>query len=116
MKKEKKSVTIRFRCTKEEKEIIVKESNSFKSMTDYMHRRIFRSGASIVNPVELIRLLDEIVAEMGRIGNNMNQLARHVNRTGFMSEPMSSMYVGLLREYILEERELNKLFRKIISL
>lgn len=72
---------------------------------------------AVVNSKELIRYLDTAGAEMGRIGNNINQLAKHAN-TLQLQERLNPVIVNqfnrLFEEYIQVQKEFEVSLRKII--
>ena len=73
MEKENKNCIISFRVTAEEKKWI--EDHSY----DFVRDCVFKKDIVIING------LDEFSAQLRRIGNNVNQLARAVN-AGFVSQ------------------------------
>ncbi|RYE19979.1 MAG: plasmid mobilization relaxosome protein MobC [Sphingobacteriaceae bacterium] len=53
-----------------------------------------------MNGVNLISSLDKIGAELGRSGNNINQLARHantLNKIGKVDEPVMNRHCAVFR-------------------
>jgi hypothetical protein len=58
-------------------------------------------------------------AELGRAGNNINQLARHantLNKRGMLDETVIMEFNLLFREYALIRNETEKSLRQIIRL
>lgn len=78
--KENKSVIISFRVTPEEKKWIEDRSyGHYQLISDFVRDCVFKKDIVIING------LDEFSAQLRRIGNNVNQLARAVN-AGFVSQ------------------------------
>ena len=77
--KRSKKITARF-SEDEYKQIVTLGKTLGLSKTDLVRVRVLNEAKKIViNAGELIRCLDAIGAEMGRAGNNINQLAIHDN-------------------------------------
>lgn len=88
-------------------------SNLFRVMVLNNSDRVF------LNARELLKKLNVISGEMGRIGNNINQLARHTNTLNKNSNvPIGVVtnFNDLMTEYLLVEQELHKAFRDIYRL
>jgi len=71
----------------------------------------------VVNSKYLIRHLDNIGAEMGRAGNNINQLAKHANSLklqGAVPPSVAAKFNELLAAYIRMQQDLETALRKII--
>ena len=116
---------IRARVTEEEYSLV---TNQLKSLSmkesDYVRLMVLRPGSIKVkvNAHEVIRLLDHMGAELGRSGNNINQLARHanfLNKRGMLNAEIVVRFNDLFSEYIFLFRELEKemrlLFRQLKS-
>ncbi|WP_182982328.1 plasmid mobilization relaxosome protein MobC [Sphingobacterium sp. UME9] len=73
----------------------------------------------LVNTTEIMKLLDGIGTEIGRSGNNINQLARHANtlqQQGMLRAVLIRDLVPLLTEYVRLQRELEQSVRQLIRL
>ena len=71
----------------------------------------------VINSKDIIRHLDNIGAEMGRAGNNINQLAKHANSLklqGAVSPSVAAKFNELLEAYIGMQQALETALRKII--
>ncbi|MBD1424050.1 ribbon-helix-helix domain-containing protein [Sphingobacterium arenae] len=82
-------------------------------------RVLHHSKRMLLNATEMMKLLDSIGTELGRSGNNINQLARHANilqRQGVLTPALIHDLTPLLGEYIRVQRELEKTFRQLIRL
>jgi len=95
-----------------------KELNMTK--TELIRMRVLENADRVVvNSRELLGAIDSIGAEMGRVGNNINQLARHANllklqktlHPGIIAE-----FDTLFAEYLQIQQQLEVSLRKIIRL
>ncbi|WP_255563123.1 plasmid mobilization relaxosome protein MobC [Mucilaginibacter sp. 21P] len=90
------------------------------SKTELVRKRTLDKAAiTLVNAKELIVSLDHIFAEMGRIGNNINQLAKHVNTLklrGALSPLVVAQFDARLDLYIQIQQQLEVSLRKVIRL
>ena len=88
--------------------------------SDIVRIRVLQNAANmLVNTKELMKKLDTVGAELGRSGNNINQLARHANilhKQGLLSQSITTEFNSLLGEYITIQQELEKVIRQIIRL
>ena len=88
------------------------------SKTELIRMRILSDAkTTVINSKALIRNLDDIGAEMGRVGNNINQLAKHANILKLQNAltPMVAERFNLLFEdYIQVQQMLETALRKII--
>ena len=114
-----KKIDVRF--TEAEFGLILKlEKTLGISKADLIRNRILDgSERVIVNAAELIGALDLLCAEMGRAGNNINQLARYanaLNRQGILSVIVAERYNILLGNYQELQKRLEVLLRKMIRL
>ena len=72
---------------------------------------------SIINNVELIKNLDLIGTEIGRLGNNINQLAKYANiqiKSGKVNTSVIIDFIGVMDRYMKERRELAKAYRALV--
>jgi hypothetical protein len=88
------------------------------SKTDLIRMRILSDAKkSVINSRELIKYLDDAGAEMGRIGNNINQLAKHANTLklkGALNPAIIAQFNVLFEEYIQVQQKFEISLRKII--
>jgi len=73
----------------------------------------------LVDAKRVIATLDTIGAELGRSGNNINQLARHanvLNKHGLLAENVVIEFNSLFQDYIRIRNDTEKSFRQIIRL
>ncbi|WP_254526833.1 MULTISPECIES: plasmid mobilization relaxosome protein MobC [unclassified Sphingobacterium] len=90
------------------------------SRADIVRIRVLQhSKKMLVNTTEIMKLLDSIGAEIGRSGNNINQLARHANtlqQQGMLHSAIMRDLIPLLTEYVRLQRELEQSIRQLIRL
>ena len=115
----KRTKFINVRFTEEEyREITDLEKELSVSKTDLIRMRILSDAKSIViNSRELIKHLDSAGGEMGRIGNNINQLAKHANTLklkGELTANIITQFNKLFEEYIVVQQRFEIALRKII--
>lgn len=114
-----RKIDVRF--TEDEYKIILSLENSLGiSKTELIRRRTLdKAGSTLVNAKEMIVILDQIFAEMGRIGNNLNQLAKHANTLklqGALSPLVVTQFDLLLEKYLQIQQQLELSLRKVIRL
>ncbi|NGM71640.1 MobC family plasmid mobilization relaxosome protein [Sphingobacterium sp. SGL-16] len=89
----------------------------------YMNRaeliRTCLLGGKVVttHSLDLLKSLDPIGIELGRAGNNINQLARHVNmlnRQNKLDTAIVISFNSLLADYTQKQTELEKTLRQIL--
>lgn len=115
----KKSKFINVRFTDEEHKLVeALEKELGISKTELIRMRILSDAPrTIINSKELIRHLDHIGAEMGRVGNNINQLARHANTLnlqGALNSAVVGKFNALIDDYVKVQQQLEASLRKII--
>lgn len=82
-------------------------------------RVLHDSFAVLVDARQLLFLLDRVGAELGRAGNNINQLARHantLNKQGMLQGQVVLEFNRLFGQYLLLQRELDAAMRQLIRL
>ena len=90
-----------------------------KTVSDYMRALVLddQKSYSIINNVELIKHLDPIGTEIGRIGNNINQLAKYANiqiKSGKVNTSVIIDFIEVMDKYMKERRELFKAYRALV--
>ncbi|MDM1050483.1 plasmid mobilization relaxosome protein MobC [Sphingobacterium hotanense] len=90
------------------------------SRADIVRIRVLQhSKKMLVNTTEIMKLLDGIGTQIGRSGNNINQLARHANtlqQQGMLHSAIMRDLIPLLTEYVRLQRELEQSIRQLIRL
>lgn len=93
------------------------EASGNRSRSDFLRKKILNNKSSIVNPIELVKQLDKIGAEISRIGNNINQITRYANilslRGDIDTYPIKK-FNSLMDEYMGLRRELVKAYRALV--
>lgn len=115
----KRSKKIDARFTEDEYKIILSlEKTLGISKTEILRRRVLNSAEiTVINAKEMITSLDNIFAEMARVGNNINQLARHANTLhlqGALSPMVTDQFNLLFQKYLQIQQQLEISLRKII--
>ncbi|MBB6131525.1 plasmid mobilization protein [Mucilaginibacter lappiensis] len=112
-----KKIDVRF-TLKEYEQIQQMEKTFGITKTDLIRKRMLSETQQVViNAKELIRSLDEIGTEIGRIGQNINQFARYANHlkaTGVNNESVIIRFNSLFQEYIKSESQLETALRSIL--
>jgi len=94
------------------------QKTSGMNRMELIRRRVLGGGTAVaVNTGELLTALDGIGAELGRAGNNINQLARHaniLNRQGRLAPEVVTEFNRLFTDYIRIQRELEKNIRQLL--
>ncbi|HMI04871.1 MAG TPA: plasmid mobilization relaxosome protein MobC [Pedobacter sp.] len=119
MKAGKRSKKIDARFTEEEyQQICGLETALGVSKTEIIRIRVLnRSSHLIVNAKLMITQLDEVGAELGRSGNNINQLAKYantMNKRSLLSPQIVERFNILFDQYIRQHQQLEITLRKII--
>ena len=119
MKKENRTKKIDARFTETEYTIILAlEKELGVRKTDLVRSRVLENApAVVINAKELIRSLDSIGAELGRSGNNINQLARYgniLNNKKVLSPVVMERFNTLFEQYIANQKILETALRKVI--
>jgi hypothetical protein len=120
-KPEKRTKLVKARLTETEyKQLLSMEKQLSITRTEIIRNRLFKSTNKVlVNAMDLLGNLDAIGTELGRCGNNINQLARHanvLNKQGLLSAEVVDEFNRLFTEYITTEREVEKCIRQLIRL
>lgn len=114
-----KKIDVRF-TEDEYKTILSLEKALGISKSDLVRKRTLdKAATTLVNAKELIKDLDNIFAEMGRIGNNLNQLAKHANTLklqGALSPLVIEQSNTLFDKYFQIQQQLEVSLRKVIRL
>jgi hypothetical protein len=88
--------------------------------TDLVRSRLLNNAPAIlINAQEMIRQLDLTGAELGRSGNNINQLARYanaLNKKEELSPVVIERFNFLFEIYLTQQKELEVVLRHIIRI
>jgi hypothetical protein len=116
---EKRTKKIDARFTEEEYKLVLEMEKTLGiRKTDLVRNGLLKSSKSvIINAKELIGQLEKAGAEIGRSGNNINQLARYanlLNQKEILSPVVVERFNILLSQYLDNQKELETTLRKII--
>lgn len=119
--KEKRSKKIDARFTPSEYDrVTALEIQLGISKTELVRMRLLNDAEKmLINSKELISQMDALGAEMGRIGNNINQLARHANIMKMQGEVpvyIAEKFNDLFEQYLGIQQRLETVFRAVIRL
>lgn len=117
----KRDKIIKARLNEEElRQLIAIEKQLGLSRTTLIKERLLRqSDRILVNAAELMVQLDGIGTELGRAGNNINQLARlghTLNLQGYLTPQLVENFNELLDDYIRKQVKLETVIRELIRL
>lgn len=82
-------------------------------------RVLSHSSKVLVNSRVVLGLLDQLGIELGRSGNNINQLARHantLNKQGRLTTSDIRTFASLLTDYIEKQKLIEKELRSLMRL
>jgi Bacterial mobilisation protein (MobC). len=86
---------------------------------DIVRHRVFGRTAQVADARILMKQLDGLGAELGRAGNNVNQLARHantLNRLGSLTPAALAGIDGALGNYAEVQRQIERQLRRLIRM
>ena len=115
----KRTKKIDTRFTEDEFKIILElEKTLGINRTDLVRTRLLQDARlTVINAKELIASLDSIGTELGRCGNNINQLAKYanvLNKYGRLSPVVMERFNLLFETYTENQKKLEISLRKII--
>lgn len=89
--------------------------------SDFLRQKLLTpsSVSSKINAVEVLKQLNLIGAEIGRSGNNINQLARHanfLNKRGMLSSEIVVHFNRVFTDYISIFRGMERATRELLRL
>lgn len=117
----KRTKLIRARLTEDEfKQIQALETSLGITRMELIRTRVLQhSNKVLVNATDLLNQLNILGAELGRSGNNINQLAKHanvLNKQGAMNDSILAEFNILFRYYITTQQNIEVVMRHIIRL
>ncbi|MNL43944.1 Bacterial mobilization protein (MobC) [compost metagenome] len=112
----KRDKRIEIRLTEEEFYILQRLENETKLSRSllFVNRILHQQDFFITNDV--VNELSSIGQEIGRIGVNINQMAKHCNtviKSQSLNPKITEEFNKLMQEFLSEEKEINKLFRQM---
>ncbi|TSJ40958.1 MobC family plasmid mobilization relaxosome protein [Mucilaginibacter corticis] len=117
----KRTFKIDVRFTEEEYKLILDMEKTLSiSKTNLIRTKVLRNGAgTVLNAKALIRELSLLSTELGRSGNNINQLAHHANTLklkSVLSPAVVKRFILLLENHLKTRAELNISLRRLIRI
>ncbi|WP_345952972.1 plasmid mobilization relaxosome protein MobC [Mucilaginibacter sp. PAMB04168] len=121
LEREKRTRKIDARFTQTEYDLVLTMERTLGvSKTELVRVRLLNgSERMLLNTRELISQMDALGAEMARVGNNINQLARHANimkLQGQVPYYVAEKFNQLFEQYLDLQQRLEIVFRKVIRL
>ena len=112
-----KKIDVRF--TEDEFKVVLElEKTLGVRRTELVRTRLLQDARlTIVNAKELIGELDRIGTELGRSGNNINQLARYANmlsKKGILSPQVIEVFNLLFEKHLSTQQEVETALRRLI--
>ena len=109
------------RFTEDEYQIVCEmEKTLGLTKTELVRQRLLsNAGVLVVNAKELIALLDQVGTEMGRCGNNINQLAKYANilkKRGMLAPVVIERFNVLFEQYLKNQQALEASLRKVFRM
>jgi len=92
-------------------------ADSGRTVSAYIRDKLFGGEKATINAVEFLKQYRTQIAELGKIGSNLNQLAHYANictKQGQLSESIVEEMNQHTGELIACERAIKELLRKII--
>jgi len=121
LKEGKRTFKIDVRFTEDEYKLITAMEQALGiNKTQLVRSRLLHNGAvAIINAKELIRELSVLGTELGRSGNNLNQLAHYANTLKskeILSPVVAERFEILMEDHLKNRSELNTCLRKVIRM
>lgn len=114
----KRTHIIKAKLTDDEIAVLIRmQQESGLNRTELIRKRVLGGSLVNINTSEIISVFDPIGAELGRAGNNINQLARHANtlsKQHKLDPSIVAIFNTLLTEYIQIQGELEKALRRLL--
>lgn len=119
MKSGKRTKKIDARFTQEEYDsVLALEKALGISKTELVRMRVLKdSSLLVVNARDLMQRLDAIGGDLGRVGNNVNQLAKYantLNKKGLLSPQIIERFNVVFTSYVEVQQKLEVGLRKVI--
>jgi len=109
---------IKAKLTDAELELLIQlQQQSGLTRTELIRKRVLAGKVLSLNTSQIISVFDPIGTELGRAGNNINQLARHanmLNKQQKLEATIVATFNALLAEYIQIQGELEKALRQLL--
>ena len=113
-----RSAWLTTRCTPEFRESVVAAAEQAGlSVADYMHSRLGGKPGSLArrNPGADVVLLAKVLAQMGKVGGNLNQIAHRLNEYDFEGIPELLAMQAEHEEVLAQHREVCEAILKALG-
>jgi hypothetical protein len=117
--KKERRIFIRLSCEELERLLLLEKKTGNNRSSLFRAMVLNNSNKVFLNTIELLKTLNVISGEIGKVGNNINQLARHTNTLSKNSNvpiKVVTSFNDLMMEYLLIEKDLYKAFRDLYRL
>ena len=108
---------IKLRCTHVEKNIIKSRAKEYGlTMTDFILRKCLDQKV-VFNHIDYLKEIHALNLELGRQGNNINQLAKYANTLSVsnkLNPDVAARLLEVLDVYINKQEEVRVAFRRLI--
>ena len=94
------------------------KASGYSSISAYLRRRILGKGMMVQKPKELLSKLDTLGTEIGRTGNNVNQIAKKAHlmvKEGILSKQLILEFNEVMAAYNENSKELARAYRKLLQ-
>ncbi|MDH6355539.1 uncharacterized protein (DUF1778 family) [Dysgonomonas sp. PH5-45] len=121
-KKEIKNKTkrIEFRCTEEEFNVIKAKAKeaSFNKISDFVRERTMNDSKIVLDATNFVESLINWHKEAGRVGNNLNQIAKAINADvkgkGYIQDANAKAMVACMGEYAAMNQTIDHSLKKLL--
>jgi len=107
---------IEIRLTEQELIILQRLENETHISRSYLFIKRILYQQDFFVTTDVLKELASVGREIGRIGVNINQMAKHCNtliKSQSLNPKIAEEFNKLMGEFLVEEKELNKLFRQM---
>lgn len=117
---EKKEAEIKIRCTKSEKEEIFRKAKEagFNKTSDFVRERTINDSKIVLDASNFIECLMNLHKESGKIGINLNQIAKAINADvkgkGYIQDENAKAMVACMGEYAAMNMRLEYALKKLL--
>ena len=117
--KNNKTTSVKFRCTEQEKKDLKRLAKSRgDSLSDLCRGSVFNDKVVLANPIELIKTLDAIGAELNKSGSNINQIAKYANKLdkgGKLDSNVLQAFLNIMEEHQELKKQIIVGYQNLIS-
>lgn len=109
-----------FRCTEEELSNIKKAAQTagFTKISDFVRERTMNDSRIVLDATNFIECLINWHKEAGRVGNNLNQIAKAINADvkgkGYIQDENAKAMVACMGEYAAMNQDIDYNLKKLL--